>query len=116
MGSNVSHCEEEEAPVVEEVAEEPSPIEAEPEAVIEELTKSTMVEVKTPPPDMRFPTTNQARHCYTRYNEYHKCVKEKGEGADECAFYQKAYWSLCPNEWVTKWNEERENGTFPGKY
>lgn len=29
-----------------------------------------------------------------------RCVKEKGEGSDDCTFYQKAYWSLCPNEWV----------------
>mmetsp|Transcript_384 Transcript_384/g.984 ORF Transcript_384/g.984 Transcript_384/m.984 type:complete len:120 (+) Transcript_384:112-471(+) len=119
MGSNLSHCQEEEDPVVDEVpsievpSEEPAAVEPELEAVTEE---PVMVEVKTPPPDLRFPTTNQARHCYTRYNEYHKCVKEKGEGSDDCTFYQKAYWSLCPNEWVTKWNEEREAGTFPGKY
>lgn len=61
-------------------------------------------------------TTNQARHCYTRYNEFHKCVKEKGEDSTDCTFYAKAYRSLCPAEWIEKWNEEREAGTFPGKY
>jgi hypothetical protein len=25
--------------------------------------------IKTAPMDYRFPTTNQAKHCYTRYNE-----------------------------------------------
>ena len=29
-------------------------------------------DVKTAPMDFRFPTTNQAKHCYTRYNEFHK--------------------------------------------
>ncbi|KAK3016764.1 hypothetical protein RJ639_006437 [Escallonia herrerae] len=29
-------------------------------------------EVKTAPVDMRFPGANQARHCSTRYLEYHK--------------------------------------------
>lgn len=29
-------------------------------------------DIKTAPMDYRFPTTNQAKHCFTRYNEYHK--------------------------------------------
>ena len=28
---------------------------------------------ETAPTDKRFPTTNQAKHCYTRYNEFYKC-------------------------------------------
>ncbi len=31
-------------------------------------------QVKTSPFDPRFPTTNQAKNCYTRYNEFHKCA------------------------------------------
>ena len=34
----------------------------------------THPQVKTAPYDHRFPTTNQARYCFTRYNEFHKCV------------------------------------------
>lgn len=30
------------------------------------------IELKTAPADFRFPTTNQTRHCFTRYIEYHK--------------------------------------------
>jgi cytochrome c oxidase subunit 6b len=33
-----------------------------------------VLQVKTSPFDPRFPTTNQAKNCYTRYNEFHKCV------------------------------------------
>ncbi|MCL7026842.1 hypothetical protein MKW94_016936, partial [Papaver nudicaule] len=29
-------------------------------------------DLKTAPYDYRFPTTNQTRHCYTRYIEYHR--------------------------------------------
>lgn len=58
----------------------------------------------------------QARHCYTRYNEYHRCVAQKGEGADECRVFQRAYRSLCPSEWLERWNEQREEGTWPGRY
>ena len=55
--------------------------------------------MKSAPYDHRFPSTNQARHCYTRYNEFHKCAAEKSE--DECHFYQKAYRSVCPSDWVS---------------
>ncbi|CAM6084275.1 unnamed protein product [Calypogeia fissa] len=87
------------------------------EAEEEEMqAKVTVDDVKTAPMDYRFPTTNQAKHCYTRYNEYHKCVAEKGEDAPECAKYARYYRSLCPGEWIDKWNEQRENGTFAGRY
>ncbi|XP_062186197.1 cytochrome c oxidase subunit 6b-2-like [Phragmites australis] len=72
------------------------------------------IEIKTAPADFRFPTTNQTRHCFTRYVEYHRCVNAKGEAASDCEKFAKYYRSLCPGEWVEKWNEQRENGTFAG--
>lgn len=30
------------------------------------------MQVKTAPYDHRFPSFNQARHCFTRYNEFYK--------------------------------------------
>ncbi len=54
----------------------------------------------TAPYDPRFPNRNQARHCFVRFNEYHKCVFERSEDHARCEFYQKAYQSLCPNDWV----------------
>ena len=74
------------------------------------------MQVKTTPFDPRFPQTNQAKHCYTRYNEFHKCQAENGEGAEECEPLAKFYRSICPTEWTEKWNEEREAGTWPGRY
>lgn len=44
------------------------------------------VKVQTSPHDARFPATNQSRHCYTRYNEYYRCVAQKGEEDEECKF------------------------------
>ncbi|KAI7746980.1 hypothetical protein M8C21_018822 [Ambrosia artemisiifolia] len=32
----------------------------------------TEIELKTAPADYRFPTTNQSRHCFTRYVEFHR--------------------------------------------
>ncbi|KAK7282829.1 hypothetical protein RIF29_11910 [Crotalaria pallida] len=72
------------------------------------------IKLETAPADFRFPTTNQSRHCFTRYVEYHRCVAAKGDGAPECDKFAKYYRSLCPGEWVDRWNEQRENGTFPG--
>merc|ERR1712046_8069 len=72
------------------------------------------IEIGTTPADTRFPNPNQARHCYMRYNEFFRCQAKHGEGADECAKMQKFYMSICPAEWTERWNEQRENGVFPG--
>ncbi|KAK1367059.1 Cytochrome c oxidase subunit 6b-1 [Heracleum sosnowskyi] len=80
----------------------------------QEVEETSGIKLETAPADFRFPTTNQSRHCFTRYIEYHRCVAAKGEGAPECDKFAKYYRSLCPGEWVDRWNEQRENGTFPG--
>lgn len=36
------------------------------------LTFYFCVQIETAPADFRFPTTNQTRHCFTRYVEYHR--------------------------------------------
>ena len=72
--------------------------------------------MKTTPFDARFPQTNQAKHGYTRYNEFYKCQAENGEGAEECEPLGKFYRAICPQEWVEKWNEQREEGTWAGRY
>jgi|UniRef100_A0A0D9ZMN7 cytochrome c oxidase subunit 6b len=59
------------------------------------------IEIKTAPADFRFPTTNQTRHCFTRYIEYHRCVNAKGEATADCEKFAKYYRSLCPAEWVS---------------
>ena len=46
----------------------------------------------------------------------HEGKAQQGEDAEECEKYAKYYRSLCPTEWVEKWNEEREAGTWPGRY
>ncbi|XP_008781379.2 cytochrome c oxidase subunit 6b-2-like [Phoenix dactylifera] len=71
------------------------------------------IELKTAPADFCFPSANQTRHCFTRYIEYHKCLKAKGEDAADCQKFARYYRSLCPLEWIEKWNEQKESGTFP---
>ncbi|XP_010916710.1 cytochrome c oxidase subunit 12, mitochondrial [Elaeis guineensis] len=98
-------------PVAEENSGAPEQEETESQEAAEE---KPVIKLETAPADFRFPTTNQTRHCFTRYIEYHKCVAAKGEGAPECEKFAKYYRSLCPSEWIERWNEQRENGTFPG--
>ncbi|CAA7027251.1 unnamed protein product [Microthlaspi erraticum] len=106
----------EEVPVAAEVEAPPAAEETNEEKTSEEVPEETPDEIKleTAPADFRFPTTNQTRHCFTRYIEYHRCVAAKGDEAPECDKFAKFYRSLCPSEWVDRWNEQRENGTFPG--
>jgi hypothetical protein len=33
---------------------------------------TVVIQLETAPADFRFPTTNQTRHCFTRYIEYHR--------------------------------------------
>mmetsp|Transcript_1555 Transcript_1555/g.1870 ORF Transcript_1555/g.1870 Transcript_1555/m.1870 type:complete len:80 (-) Transcript_1555:153-392(-) len=68
----------------------------------------------TTPRDPRFPNTNQAQHCWTRYNEWVLCLKRGDEDTSKCFPARKLALSICPMEWVEKWDEERDEGTFAG--
>ncbi|KZO96725.1 cytochrome c oxidase subunit VIb [Calocera viscosa TUFC12733] len=63
--------------------------------------------------DARFPNQNQTKHCYQNYIDYHKCVNAKGEDFAPCKQFFRAFNALCPNEWITRFDEQREAGTFP---
>eukprot|EP00199_Chlamydomonas_sp_CCMP681_P004570 CAMPEP_0119101100 /NCGR_PEP_ID=MMETSP1180-20130426/232_1 /TAXON_ID=3052 ORGANISM="Chlamydomonas cf sp, Strain CCMP681" /NCGR_SAMPLE_ID=MMETSP1180 /ASSEMBLY_ACC=CAM_ASM_000741 /LENGTH=143 /DNA_ID=CAMNT_0007085151 /DNA_START=79 /DNA_END=510 /DNA_ORIENTATION=+ len=73
-------------------------------------------ELLTAPYDPRFPNRNQARHCFVRFNEFFKCAHERGEDHPRCVFYQRAYQSMCPSDWVENWQELRDKGLWTGKY
>lgn len=66
-------------------------------AIMPEVT----IELRTAPRDRRFPTTNQTKHCWARYLEFHACSKVKGKDDPECAKFKRYYNSLCPLEWVS---------------
>ena len=82
----------------------------------EEEEEKKYIVLHTAPIDPRFSGTNAARYCYVAYNEYHKCAKEKGEDNKECQAKARTYRSICPDEWISRWNELREEGTWFGKY
>eukprot|EP00877_Chromochloris_zofingiensis_P011629 jgi/Chrzof1/671/Cz01g24170.t1 len=87
------------------------------EKFMEEIGNDLVVpEIVTAPYDPRFPSTNQSRHCFIRYNEYYKCLAERGEDEPRCQFYKRAYESLCPADWVEEWETLRQDGIWAGKY
>mmetsp|Transcript_8979 Transcript_8979/g.16574 ORF Transcript_8979/g.16574 Transcript_8979/m.16574 type:complete len:82 (+) Transcript_8979:66-311(+) len=75
---------------------------------------SDEIKVETTPRDARFPNTNQAQHCWTRYNEWVLCLKRTGNDEEQCLKQRKFAQSLCPAESVENWDEQREAGNFPG--
>ena len=52
-------------------------------------------QIETAPFDPRFPQTNQAKHCYTRYNEFHKCVYRPSRSQPRTQSSQQSSPSLC---------------------
>ncbi|CDS11818.1 hypothetical protein LRAMOSA11462 [Lichtheimia ramosa] len=78
--------------------------------------------------DARFPNTNQTKQfhlrvtrlcyisCWQNYVDYYKCVNARGEDFEPCKQFYRAFHSLCPNEWIEKWDTEREEGTNPSNF
>ena len=55
------------------------------------------------------------RYCWQSYIDFHRCQKIKGEDFAPCEYFKKVYTSMCPIAWVEKWDEQREQGNFPGR-
>jgi len=65
--------------------------------------------------DARYPSMNQSKHCWQTYVDYHKCIIAKGEDFSPCKQFYHAYRAMCQTSWIERWDEQRENGTFPSK-
>ena len=70
--------------------------------------------IKTTPRSNKFPGINQANHCWNRYNEWVMCMKTTEGDENACLQMRQLMASICPVEWVEKWDDERSEGTFPG--
>ncbi|XP_010478694.1 PREDICTED: putative cytochrome c oxidase subunit 6b-like [Camelina sativa] len=63
--------------------------------------------------DERSPVTNETRHCFNRYMQYHKCIEKNGRDANDCNNLRDYVRSMCPEELVEKWEKQRKSGTLP---
>mmetsp|Transcript_28793 Transcript_28793/g.73928 ORF Transcript_28793/g.73928 Transcript_28793/m.73928 type:complete len:90 (+) Transcript_28793:144-413(+) len=70
--------------------------------------------LNTAPTSKRFPTTNQSKACYMYYNSWHQCKYDYSEEEPQCAKLKGWAMSMCPIEWVEKWEAQRASGTYPG--
>ena len=89
-------------------SETPSGMNQEQNAVFDQFKTA-----RTTSRDARFPSSNQAGHCWNRYNEWLLCLKQTGDGAG-CKPLRMQATNICPTIWTEKWDEEREEGTFAG--
>ncbi|XP_063363771.1 cytochrome c oxidase subunit 6B2 [Cydia amplana] len=72
-------------------------------------------QIKTAPFDPRFPNQNQTKYCYQSYLDFYRCQKVRGEKYEPCQYFKRCFTSLCPIDWVEKWDSQRSEGTFPGR-
>jgi cytochrome c oxidase subunit 6b len=85
-----------------------------PEMTKEEQARFNMMRnIRTTPRDERFPSTNQALHCWNRYNEWLLCVKQSGD-EDGCKPMRFSAESMCPGFWIEQFDEQRDEGKFSG--
>lgn len=63
--------------------------------------------------DPRFPNSNQAKNCFVNFVDYQRCIKLKGADYKECDYFKHASDALCPQQWLEKYQEQLENGSFP---
>jgi cytochrome c oxidase subunit 6b len=76
------------------------------------------VRLSTAPYDPRHPNTNQTRHCFQNYVNYHHCKRfllasktdslskeEEVQIEEKCFPFKRLYKILCPNAWHEQWDE-----------
>ncbi|KAK2147661.1 hypothetical protein LSH36_543g06040 [Paralvinella palmiformis] len=80
-----------------------------------EMSEMKVDDMRTFPFDARFPNQNQTRACWQNYVDFHRCQKIKGEDYGPCNYFKRIFTSMCPNEWIEKWDEQVEKGIFAGK-
>jgi cytochrome c oxidase subunit 6b len=69
---------------------------------------------RTTPRDNRFSgAQNQANHCWNRYNEWLVCLKSTKD-EEGCKNMRYLALKICPSIWTDKWDEERDEGRYPG--
>jgi len=65
------------------------------------------------PYNARFPNQNQTKHCWINYVDYYRCVKHYEGENPKFDKFKNAFQDLCPNAWMSEWDNQREAGTFP---
>jgi cytochrome c oxidase subunit 6b len=70
------------------------------------------IRLSTAPFDPRFPNANQTKNCWQNYVDFHLCQAAKGPDYAPCQYFKRNYKILCPQNWVSRWDELKEEGKF----
>lgn len=41
------------------------------------------------------------------YHDFYRCERTLGEGSDACTWFKQVFTSICPREWINRWDELR---------
>ncbi|KAJ8932642.1 hypothetical protein NQ318_015993, partial [Aromia moschata] len=69
--------------------------------------------LETIPPDPRHYNQNVTQWCFSSFVDYHKCIRLLGKKNPGCEQFAKIYKAICPNSWISRWEEQIDVGTFP---
>ena len=54
-----------------------------------------------------------SRNCFQNYLDFYRCTNLRGEDYEPCQYFKKSFKTICPNDWIARWDEQREEGRFP---
>lgn len=70
-------------------------------------------DIKTIQPNSKFPFQNQTKFCMQSYVDYYRCINIKGEEFEPCKQFRDIFNTICPNDWIQNWDDQRSTNTFP---
>lgn len=44
------------------------------------------------------------------YADFDRCEKILGKGTTTCAWFKQVFQSICPNDWIHRWDELKARG------
>ncbi|XP_078047650.1 cytochrome c oxidase subunit 6B1 [Augochlora pura] len=69
--------------------------------------------INIPGLDPRFQQQNQTLRCWVMYTDFYRCEKILGDGSDACTWFKQVFSTMCPNDWIDRWEQYRTEGRFP---
>ncbi|KAG6803415.1 cytochrome c oxidase subunit 6B1 [Apis mellifera caucasica] len=60
--------------------------------------------------DPRFQQQNQTIRCFVMYTDFDRCEEILGKGTATCTWFKQVFQSICPNDWIRRWDELKAQG------
>ncbi|XP_063989375.1 cytochrome c oxidase subunit 6B1-like [Diachasmimorpha longicaudata] len=99
---------------LQKVSSTPAPSEAEEDPCAKKEEKKVEVKLRpTVASDPRFQQQNQTLRCFVMYTDFFRCEKILGEGHEACSWFKRCYQAICPNAWISHWDDLRSQDLMP---